>query len=279
MAVLTTKAYVLRIITFGDTSRIVVLFGKDVGKFRAIAKGYRNPKSGCARALELFREVEIVYYHRPGRDLQIASRADIVTYHDGLDRDTNRFFYGCAALELCDLILPEEEPAPTLYNELSRTLGVLATTSGARAALVFRSFQARACAMAGFLPELEMCAVCDGDVQAERLFSAEAGGFVCQSCAARGTSVETISPEAAGLFRFLLRADPGAVAEAWTSLLRPAAVEVARFIEGVMAAHIERYRGLRSLETLGHTLRGARSNNRSSNREAPPNSDNGISRN
>ena len=255
MAVLSTHAYLLRAIGFGDTSRIAVLLGERPGKFRVIAKGYRMPKSGCARALELFREIEIVYYHRPNRDLQIASRADVVAYHDGLDRDVYRYSYACAALEFCDLILPEEEPAPELFRALRRTLAVMSVTGPHATALVFRGFQARVCAYAGFLPELEVCAVCDGDVQADRLFSASAGGLVCQDCARRGTPADGITPEAAGLFRFLLKANPEEVARSWDPLMRTSALEVAGSIERFLASHLERSRGLRSLETLGRSLR------------------------
>lgn len=257
MALRKTHAYLLRFTPFGDTSRIAVLFGREEGVFRVMVKGYRNPKNACARALEPFREIEVVYYHRPDRDLQIASAADVLTYHAGLDEEPARFFYGWAALELCLKLLPEDEPSPAIYDLLQRTLAVLGVVSGARAAFVFRGFQARTCAIQGFLPVLKACAVCDGEVAAERLFSASAGGFVCRSCSASATGVEAISPEASGLFRFLVRAEPEDVARAYSGPVRPAAVEVAQLLERFLAMHVERYQGLRSLSTLGHAMRSA----------------------
>ncbi len=255
MAILQTEAYLLRAYGFGDTSRIAVVFGRDPGKLRLVVKGYRTPKSTCAGALEPFRRFHLVYYYRLGRDLQIASQADVVAHYGRVEGEITRFFYGCAVLELLDLILPEEEPYPMLFDLLGETLEVMGGVSGARAAMVFRGFQARTCAAAGFLPELEACAVCEGEVQANRLFSASAGGFVCKSCADAGTAVESISPESAGLFRFLLRADPLAVAKSFEPAIRPAALEVARLIERFLAAHVERYAGLKSLRTLERALR------------------------
>lgn len=257
MAILSTRAYLLRAIGFGDTSRIAVLFGRETGKIRVVAKGYKNPKSGCAGALEPFREMEAIVYHRPARDLQIISSADITRHHDGLEADATRFHYASAVLELLDRILPEEEPAPVLYGVLQETLEAMRRLGGARCALVFRGFQARMCALSGLLPELEACAVCEGGVQAERLFSASAGGFVCTACAHEGTPTERISPEAAALFRYLLRAEPKAVAETYSAELRPAALEAAGLIERFLAFHLDRYGGLKSMAALGRLLEAA----------------------
>ena len=65
MALLEADAYLLRAISFGDTSRIAVLFSRETGKLRVISKGYRNPKNPCAGALEPFRQVHVIYYYRP----------------------------------------------------------------------------------------------------------------------------------------------------------------------------------------------------------------------
>jgi DNA repair protein RecO (recombination protein O) len=255
MAILRTRAYLLRAFAFGERSRIASLFGLSSGKLRVVAKGYRDPKSRFAGALEPFRLIEVVYYHRVGRELQIAAEADVLSHHEGVEADIVRYSYACAALELMERILPDEEPAPALFRLLDRTLGVLSEASGARAALVFRGFQARTCAEAGFLPALESCAVCEGTAPANRLFSARAGGFVCESCSRTDEGAEAISPESAGLFRFLLRAEPDEVARAYNRELRPAALEVAGLIERFQTAHIEGYRGLRSLQALGRLTR------------------------
>lgn len=260
MAILSTRAYVLRTIGFGDSSRIAVLLGEQTGKIRVVAKGYKQPKSGCAGALEPFREIEAIIYHRPNRDLQIISHAEVLLHHDGIERDATRFYYASAVLELADRMLPEEEPAPVLYAAIQKTLEVMREITGGRCALVFRGFQARMCALSGILPELEACAVCEGGVQADRLFSASAGGFVCTSCAERGTATERISPEAAALFRYLLRAEPGEVARTYGPELRPAALEAAGVIERYLAFHLDRYGGLKSMAALGRLFKvsGAR---------------------
>lgn len=254
MALISTRAYVLRTIGFGDTSRIAVLLGRETGKLRVVAKGYKNPKSGCRGALEPFQEIEAIVYHRPARDLQIISSADILHHHDGIESDATRYHYAYAVLELTDRVLPDEEPAPELYAAVQETLEAMRTLTGGPCALAFRGFQARVCAITGFLPELETCAVCDGDVQAERLFSASAGGFVCTSCARAGTLTERISPEAAALFRFLLRASPADAAATYSPVLRPAALEVAGVIERFLGHHLERYGGLRSMAALGRLM-------------------------
>jgi DNA repair protein RecO (recombination protein O) len=253
-----TRAYVLRSVAFGETSRISTVFSYEYGKFSLIAKGYRTPSSACARALEPFREIELVYYHRPDRELQIASQAEVIAWHPGIEERLDRFGYASAVLELCDRLLPTDEPSPDLYEALADTFEVLGQVSRARAALVFRGFQARACAIVGFLPSLEACAVCEGAVPAQRLFSATAGGFVCRSCASSQRSAIEITPEAAGLFRFVLRASAAEVARAHTPMIRAAQVELAGFIERFLVAHVEGYRGLRSLTMLGEANKRAR---------------------
>ena len=222
---------------------------------RVVAKGYRQPKHSCAGAFEPFRLIEVIYYDRPNRDLQTASQAECLHVFSGVEAHIDRYCFGLAALELCDRVLVESEDAPQLFAELGDMFAVLERVSGGRAALVFRAFQARAAAMVGFLPELEVCAVCDGDMPAERLFSPIAGGFVHPTCVRDSGDAEVLSPEAAGLFRFMLKAHPREVADAWGPLVRPPALEVARALERFLGAHLERYRGLTAMKTLGNIRR------------------------
>jgi len=78
MSVVTTEAFVLRSYKLGEQDKIVVLFTRDRGKIRLVAKGARKLKNRFGAALEVLTHIRIIFHEKPNRELQILDRAEIL---------------------------------------------------------------------------------------------------------------------------------------------------------------------------------------------------------
>src|SRR5580765_3812181 len=76
MAIVKTEAFVLKSFRYGDTSKIVTLYTKDLGKISAIVKGARNFKSRICGTLETMNYINAILYVKQNRELQLLSDAE-----------------------------------------------------------------------------------------------------------------------------------------------------------------------------------------------------------
>ena len=78
MALTRCEAVVVRTYPLGDTSRIAVLYSREFGIVRGVAKGARGPKSPFGAGLEPLSIVDVVLYRKDGRDLDLLSKVNVL---------------------------------------------------------------------------------------------------------------------------------------------------------------------------------------------------------
>lgn len=249
MALLSLEGLILRNLRLGDTSRVVTVLSREVGKFSAVAKGVREPKSRFGASLEILSVSSLIVYYRPGRDLQLISEGFLEREHRELLRGADRYHHGCAALEFLERVLEEEEPVAEIYDLSLRALALMEDAPSGRLGTVLRAFQLRVAGLMGYTPRIDGCSIC-GRPEG-RSFGPAQGGLLCGSCTDRVQGAQPVSEETVSLLRSLragsLPRNPGP----------EACRELEQITEGFLAYHIERYRGLRSLRSLVETDRPA----------------------
>ncbi|HEU4393263.1 MAG TPA: DNA repair protein RecO [Solirubrobacterales bacterium] len=178
-----TEAIVLRSIRYGEADRILHLYSKDRGRFGAIAKGARKPRSRFGGRLEPFFRLDLVLHEGRGDLLTVTG----VTTLDGYPRLRSSGPGLGAGARACDAVLrllDSAEPNLPAYNLLCSYLSLLDEPGrpdpGLAAAL---SFRLKLALVAGFVPELASCARC-GEAEHLAGFSGAAGGVVCSGCEA-----------------------------------------------------------------------------------------------
>ena len=120
-----TEAVVLHKIKYGDTSIIVTLFTKDYGKLTAIVKGGRNPKSKLGLIVDTFNHLQIVFYKKDSREIQLISSADIISHFPKLKSDFDSLRYAQAVLELVKNLTVEHEVNLKLFNGIVRIFSIM----------------------------------------------------------------------------------------------------------------------------------------------------------
>ncbi len=194
MALVTSRAIVLRDHRLGETSKVVVCYTRDYGKVRLVAKGVRKGGSRFGAALEPLMVSGVVFYLREGRDLSIVSQASIEHELPELRRDVVRMAMGGAVVELLERLLPDHAPDSALFELTERTLEVMSEAPVATLDAVLWRFMLEVACRLGYQPELAHCVRCGADDCAGEAgddagwagFSPEMGGLVCTRCASGG---------------------------------------------------------------------------------------------
>ncbi len=247
MALVTTEGVVLKNHALGDTSRIAVVYTREHGLLKFVAKGARKTPSRFGFALEPLTRARFVVYLKRDRDLHLLSRAETLAPM-GMDLiDLTRLAHASAALEIIDRLVWGEEPHPELYDLLVAVLEAVATAPPEALPAITIAFELQVASLLGYRPRLDACARCGGAVAQERLFSPALGGLLCDRCAPAEPGVVRLSADAlAGLA--LLLARPVAEAGAYLEVKRSG--EILRVVELFLKHHFQRFQGLRSLELL-----------------------------
>lgn len=201
MPLIETEALILRSYSLSEADKIVVLFTKEEGLVRGVAKGARRLKSRFGGSLEPFTIVQIEFFRKEERELVAIQGIDLVKSYFGIASEPEflqKFDY------LADVLMaftPPHDANETLYRMVKTCLDTAADNvdSLESIALYFELWLLR---LGGYLPDWSKCDVCgrflsdSEDVNLQVNFH-----LLCKSCEkARGS--RTIS----GIHREIYRA-------------------------------------------------------------------------
>src|SRR5919204_4608102 len=94
MATEKSRAIVLKVIEFSETSCVLTLFTEDFGKVGALAKGARRPKGPFEGALDLLALVRIVFLHKSSEALDLLTEAKLERRFRSAHHDLSRPYVG-----------------------------------------------------------------------------------------------------------------------------------------------------------------------------------------
>jgi DNA repair protein RecO (recombination protein O) len=174
---------VVRTYDWSETSRIAVIWTREFGKVRVLAKGGRRLKSNFEVALDLLTVCSIVLYRKSSGGLDLLTEARVEERFAGLRRDLRAMYGGYYIAELLGEGTQEYDPHPALFELTLDTLRKL--SGGGNAAALIAAYELGWLGELGLRPVLDRCAVCQTQVLPEGplVFSPIAGGVVCPNCA------------------------------------------------------------------------------------------------
>ena len=216
----------LRTYRLGEADLIVVLLTREHGQVRGVAKAIRKSKSRFGAKLDRFTRASVQIY--PGRGLANITDADALESYAGpIVSDPDRYFAGCAALEVAQLFGGEDE---AVFSLLDATLREVASSETSLPFVnVIDRFVLQCLDLAGWAPSLVNCAQC-GKVGPHRAFNPAAGGAVCVSCRPPGSA--TPPPQAVRLLWLLANGRDESAAEA------AAEESIARQAHDLLLSHV-----------------------------------------
>jgi DNA repair protein RecO (recombination protein O) len=221
------EAIVLRHADWGEADRILVIYSRELGKLRALAKGARRIRSRKAGHLEPFTRATLQLAR--GRDLLLVTQADTLEAYLPLHSELDRTGQAAYVAELLDRFTYENEGENrAVYHLLAETLGRVAKETDSWQAL--RYYEVQLLDLLGYRPQLFECANCRAVVQPQdQFFSPSAGGVLCPACGAGLPGTWPVPVEVLKYLRHFQRSDypharqaqpPGAVRAGVDGLLQ-----------------------------------------------------------
>ena len=235
MPAVRSLALVLRTVEVFETSCVVTLFTRGLGKVSALAKGARRLRSPFQAGLDLLSVCDIVALHKASEALDLLTEAALVERFESLRRDLAALYAGYYIAELLDELTDHHDPHPRLFDAAAVTLRHLGDPV-LRPRRVLR-FELACLRELGHMPSLEVCVHCGVPIEprgAAVAFGLSAGGVLCPSCRPGQRHVATLSGPTLSALRDLAAPGP-----AWRGpALGPAELAAARATLGAVVSHL-----------------------------------------
>jgi DNA repair protein RecO (recombination protein O) len=188
-----TRAIVIRLVEFSESSCIVTLFTEDFGKIGALAKGARRPKSAFEGALDLLSLVQIVFLHKSSEALDLLTEAKLQRRFRAGQRDLTRLYAGYYIAELLAELTDAGDPHRELFIAADQALLALEQQTSVPEAVL--RFELAALREVGHMPSLDQCVACGRAVRTDgrAAFGMTAGGVLCGECRSGRRQVVSVS--------------------------------------------------------------------------------------
>jgi DNA repair protein RecO (recombination protein O) len=191
---LRTQALILRSTDVFETSSVVTLFTRDLGKVAALAKGGRRLKSAFQGGLDLLSVSDIVLIPKASEALDLLTEAAPIERFSHLRRDLAALYAGFYLAELLIELTDYHDPHPKLFDAARITLRHLGETELRNRRIV--RFELACLRELGLMPALEYCVHCGelvGDQDEFVWFGLYSGGVLCDACRTKESDVSKLS--------------------------------------------------------------------------------------
>jgi len=190
-----TDAINLKSYNLSESDKIIVMYSKEKGLIRGVAKGVKKPKSKLGARMDLL-VANTLMLHK-GRNLDTICQAEVLNSFYKTRQDMDKICYSMYITEVVNNFGVEGDPcSEKIYNLLYKALN---TISGAQNKveifLAVIKFQLKMMIETGFSIELDNCLCCHKKLENGTMFFVPSmGGIVCGECAAHITGVKKQIP-------------------------------------------------------------------------------------
>jgi len=200
-----SRAIVVRLVTFSESSYVATLYTEEFGKITGMAKGARRAKSAFASALDLLSVCRIVFIRKSSDAMDLLTEASLERPFRSSIRNLSRLYAGYYVLELVDALTGNRDPNPPLFRIVLDTVAALDSDTDIAGQIL--RFELNALRLLGQLPSLDDCVECGNRVElGNRIaFGQISGGVLCANCKVGKRHVVSLSKEALETIRTLSR--------------------------------------------------------------------------
>ena len=123
-----TDAINLKSYNLSESDKIIVMYSKDKGLIRGVAKGVKKPKSKLGARMDLL-VANTLMLHK-GKNLDTICQAEVLNTFNKTRQDIDKIFYSMYVTEVVNNFGLEEDPSSELiYNLLYKTLNAISTSN------------------------------------------------------------------------------------------------------------------------------------------------------
>ncbi len=178
-----TEAINLKSYNLNDADKIIVMYSKDNGLIKGVAKGIKKPKSKLGARMDLLVANSLQLLK--GRSMDTIIQAQTVNNFRKTREDMDKLMLSSYVSELIvNFGEGSEAASKEIYELLYKALNRIADSKEKKDALIaVIKFQLKLLLIMGFCVELDTCLCCREQILDEEMyFSSAMGGVICKEC-------------------------------------------------------------------------------------------------
>lgn len=178
-----TDAINLNSYNLSEADKIMVMYSKDKGLIKCVAKGCKKPKSKLGARMDLLVANQLMLYK--GKNMDTICEAKSLNTFKNNRQSIDKLFYSTYITEIINHFGVEDDPSSNeIYDLLYKALDKIANAKDKKEVLIgVIKFQLKFMQLAGFGIELDSCLCCREQILDENMyFSSKMGGVICEEC-------------------------------------------------------------------------------------------------
>lgn len=178
-----TDAINLKSYNLSEADKIMVMYSRENGLIKGVAKGVKKPKSKLGARMDLLVANTIMLYK--GKNLDTICEAKSLNTFKESRQNIDKLLYSTYVSEVVSHFGVENDPSSVeIYDLLYKTLDKISNSENTKDVLIgVIKFQLKMMEISGFGVELDTCLCCREQILDNNMFfSSKMGGVVCEEC-------------------------------------------------------------------------------------------------
>ena len=184
-----TEALILSRHLYGDTSLICNLFTKEYGRLSIIAKGARRPKNQNSAVLRPLQFIDLHYYYKPKRNIQLLKEASINRHFFSTHNDYKKIIASYQVLDIMNQICKIENPNEIIFRLVKSTMDKINRCNYKHIILYSIFFKLQLLKYIGYQPIIDLCNICNQKL-INSIYDWSIGQLVCVSCNTKKSNIQ-----------------------------------------------------------------------------------------
>jgi DNA repair protein RecO (recombination protein O) len=193
-----TNGIVISGMKYKDSSKILTIYTRELGKVSVLAQGALRPKSGVMASAEVFALSN--WKLKRGRTFHYIECVDLIDSFYTIRDSMDKMIFGFYALELLDKSTPMEEENRVLFELLEKFIRTMRSQDRILPLMV--AYELKFASFIGYRPHLSGCVACGRKGSEVWEFDHTRGGLICSVC--RERSRDSISHDEVQKMNLLL---------------------------------------------------------------------------
>jgi len=205
-----TQAINLKSYNLGEADKIIIMYSRDHGIIKCVAKGVKKTKSSLGGRMQSFMANNLLI--AKGRNLDIVCQAENVESFSKLKTDYSKLSYAFYCAELINVFGTENDShSKEIYDILFETFKNMSIFDNPEDSMwALLRFKLKLAEYLGYAVELDNCVRCTGTEQKYKtyhFFCPDTGGVICSECFLKSHRTFEIDRRHIKLFRDALNYD------------------------------------------------------------------------
>jgi len=178
-----TDAINLKSYNLSESDKIIVMYSKELGLIKGVAKGVKKPKSKLGARMDSLVANKIMLYK--GKNLDTICQAEALNTFKETRQDFDKLVYSSYISEIVSIFGVEDDPSSKeVYELFYKALDRISNSKSKKDVMIaVIKFQLKMMLIAGFGLEFDICLCCREQILDEDMyFSVQMGGVVCEEC-------------------------------------------------------------------------------------------------